>query len=305
MELIPSDDKIVEEIIEKYLLSIPEPSRKEYKKNVLKFFAWFTKSLRRNLDTQTLEDYKNNLIFLKYATTTINAYLSPLRSFFVYCVKKKHLEDNPAEYIKGIKVKPSEVKQARNLSDEELKALFDHTDKTSLRAFSERILLLLSFNLGLRVSEVTGIKRRDIVLNSDEPTIRILGKGDKERTLGLNDVLVKELFQFISLWGGKLSFDDYLIQPSYFTRNRMSPKPASTSYVSGVFQRYCEKADINPIGVSTHSGRVTAINILLDLEIQIRDVANFAGHASVDTTKRYDRKEQKQIIKTSKAFSVG
>jgi site-specific recombinase XerD len=200
--------------------------------------------------------------------------------------------DNPARYLHVSKHKDvNEINKARALTDDEVKAIINQTNKDNLKGYSERLYLLLSFNLGLRVSEVMKIQFRDIDLTNS--TIKIFGKGSKTRVLGLNIVLLRELSEYLARY--EFAQEDFVIQSSNGTLNT---KPASRMHGSRVLKRYAEKANIDLSGVTTHSGRVTAINFLLDNDISLRDVANFAGHSSIDTTRIYDRKDEKRILQT-------
>ena len=183
--------------------------------------------------------------------------------------------------------------KARSLKTEEVQALLKATSKDTLKAFSDRMYLLMIFNLGLRVHEAMKVKFKDIDL--EEGTIEIIGKGSKRRLLGTNPVLIDELLQYMDMLGDKLGAEDYVIQTSEGSIQR---KPASRMHGLRVLKKYAIKACIDLEGISTHSGRVTAINFLLDNDVSLRDAANFAGHADVSTTRGYDRKDDDKVIQT-------
>ena len=94
--------------------------------------------------------------------------------------------------------------------------------------------------------------------------------------------------------------EDYFIQSSNKDKNE---KPIATISISRIIKKYAKKAEVPTEGIKSHSGRVTAINFLLDRDVPIRDVANFAGHSDVKTTQTYDRKSQDKIAQTCKIIN--
>lgn len=291
------------EIIEEFLSEYEGRTKESYTDIIQAFFNFTTSKKIDRLTRKHMLSYKMDLIARELAPNTINTYLSVMRKFTEWCTERTYLDSNPAMYLKNVKVK--KVNQARSLSDQEISDLFAQTNDDDLRALTERMYLLLIFNLGLRVSEVMSIKISDLFLNQEKPQITITGKGDKQRILGINATLQDNLFYFLGRWDNILKQDDYLIQGNFYRTHETSSKPTSREYGRLVFKRYATAAGINLEGIKTHSGRVTAINKLMDIDVNLRDVANFAGHASINTTKRYDRKDADKVIETSNLISFG
>lgn len=291
------------EIIKEYLATKEGKTKRLYEKNLQRFFSYTDVKRLEKLGPRELLGYKEYLIEQKFKPNTINTYLAAVRDFISWCAEVGYLSYNPSINLKNVKQKDiNEVSKARMLEDFELKALFKATSKGDLQSFTHRVMMLLMFNLGLRISEVMSIKIRDINLSSNKPCITILGKGSKLRVLGLNTVLQFELNALISLWGSSLKLDDYLIQSTYWKSGEKNTKPASTKHGREILNRYAKTAGLKPF--KTHSARVTAINKLLDQDVEMRDVANFAGHSSIDTTRGYDRKSQDKVIATSNLIEI-
>lgn len=291
------------EVIKEYLSTKEGNTLESYQRNLQHFFNYSEVKQIETLGASTFAGYKNFLIEKGYKTNTINTKLSTLRDFFKWCSEWGYIDHNPTRSLRNVKIKDlSEVNQAEALSEQELTAIFNETTKQDLESFGHRLVMLMMFNLGLRVSEACNIKVRDIILNSDQPHIHILGKGSKKRVLGLNYVLRTELKQYLGLFDD-LRFDDYLFQTQYFTNGQKNTKAPTRQWVYKVLNRYAKKAGLET-PVKTHSGRVTAINVLLNNDVQLRDVANFAGHADINTTKRYDRKDDKKVIETCNIIEI-
>ena len=111
--------------------------------------------------------------------------LSALKSYFKYlCVIKRDLEDNPALEIDAPKKKSALPKY---LSVEESLDLLNAvlTDELSKHRQRDYCILTLFLNCGMRLSELVGINLSD--LDKELRSLRVLGKGNKERIIYLND----------------------------------------------------------------------------------------------------------------------
>lgn len=292
------------EIIQEYLATKDGNTLYNYTKHIQHFFNYSEVKQIQNLSAEVFAKYKNFLIDKGYKCNTINTRLSALRDFFKWCAEWGYLPMNPTRSLRNVRIKDlSEIDQAQALGEEEITALFKETTKASKEEFGHRLLMLMMFNLGLRVSEVTNIKVRDIVLKSDQPHISILGKGSKKRVLGLNHVLQRELKQYLGLWGYDLHFDDFIFQTTYYKNGNKNTKAPTRQWAYKMLNKYAAKAGLET-PLKTHTGRVTAINILFNNDVEIRDVANFAGHSNINTTKGYDRKDDSKNILTSNIIEI-
>lgn len=286
---IIDNQQVTKIIIDRYLESKEGRTKDSYAKNLSMFFSWLD---NRQIRPDILQRYKNDLVAKGLKTNTINTYLSPLRDFFSWCCEMEYLDNNPSKHLRRVRHKDTnEVSKARALTDSEVMQILGSTNINTLKDHSERVMLLCLFNLGLRIHEVLKLQIKDIDLVAGR--IQIMGKGSKLRTLGTNTVLSKELVEYISKFG--LRDDDYLIQT---VRKGMNKKPGTIQHGNRVLKRIAERANIDMTGVKSHSGRVTAINHLLDHDVSLRDVANFAGHSNVNTTRSYDRKDTDKVVET-------
>jgi integrase/recombinase XerD len=299
MQLVQTNDildtqDIQKIIVDRYLSHKRGRTLKEYKRNLERFFNWLKDSGEFELRADTLAGYKMHLEVKGLKANTINTYIAPLTDFCAWCAEYGYLDYNPAKYLK--RVKKTKVDKARALTSDEVRALVSATSKDSIKAHSERLFILLLFHLGLRVSECINLTLNDFCL--DEGTVTIHGKGDKIRVLGTSSVLIDEVKEYCLVSG--IPADYPLVQG---TNTVLKSAPVSVQHASRLIKRLASKAGIDTKGIKSHSGRVTAINYLLDSEVTLRDAANFAGHSSVKTTQEYDRKAQDKIIQTSKIIS--
>ena len=281
-------ETIKAEILRRYLITKKGRTLYVYSRNLNKFFGWCNDNGHDNIRPDIIASYKIELEAAGLKPNSINTYLAPIRDFFGWCYDFGYMSYNAARGVKNVAKR--EINRARALSQDEVTMLFNATNKSDKRNRHIGLSIKLLFTLGLRVSEVTGIKVDDIDLLKG--TIRINGKGGKLRVLGLNEYTHAEVSEHIEHFN--LEGDDYLIGSVKTLRgNRIS-----TQHMARTLKELCQKADIDPDTVKSHSGRVSAINFLLDKDVPIRDVANFAGHKDTATTMIYDRKSQDKIVQT-------
>jgi integrase/recombinase XerC len=120
---------------------------------------------------------------------SINRKISSLKSFFKYQLKTGVIKQTPMAKI----VSPKNEKRLPNfVSDKDIKTLFDHVEfPVTWQGRTERLLMLLFYNTGMRLSEVINIK--DSQVNASNHTLKILGKGNKERIVPISPEILNEI----------------------------------------------------------------------------------------------------------------
>ncbi len=117
----------------------------------------------------------------KATRTTINRKRSTLQSYFRYSMAQGLIQQNPMEKITSLK---KEQRLPVFVEEENLNKLFDQPlFEAGFEGCRDRLIMLLMYTTGMRLSELTGLKTRDVDIN--QGTLRILGKGNKERILPL------------------------------------------------------------------------------------------------------------------------
>jgi integrase/recombinase XerC len=120
---------------------------------------------------------------------SINRKISSLKSFFKYQLKTGVIKQTPMVKI----VSPKNEKRLPNfVADKDIKTLFDHVEfPDTWQGRTERLLMLLFYNTGMRLSEVINIK--DSQVNASNHTLKILGKGNKERIVPISPEILNEI----------------------------------------------------------------------------------------------------------------
>ena len=284
-------EMVQEEIMQRYLALKEGATKDQYSRVLRAFFNWLESSGLDSIRPDIIARYKIH-VQANSKPATVNKYLAVLKDFFGWCYEMDYLPYDAAKGVKRVRV-PKQDK-ARNLSIDEVKLMLSAVNDNKAGDNNKTMLYCL-FYLGLRAHEVANLKVASFDL--DRSTVDIMGKGSKLRVLGVSSELKAVIKAHISKYN--LESDDYLIT-SKFTKKGM---PVSIQHVNRTFKAIAKRAGINTDGIKSHSGRVTAINFLLDNDISLRDAANFAGHSDISTTRGYDRKSQDKVIQTCNIIS--
>ncbi len=128
------------------------------------------------------------------SSKSINRKISTLKSFFKYQIKTGVLLQSPMAKV----VSPKVEKRLPNfIADKDIKMLFNHIDfPDTWKGKTERLLLQLFYQTGMRLSEAITLKEAGV--NFSSGTIKVLGKGSKERLIPLNPMLQEEIKQYLT-----------------------------------------------------------------------------------------------------------
>ncbi len=208
---------------------------------------------------------------------------SCLRDFFSYYAVKVHkIDHNPTDALEAPKIAK---KLPRYLTLEESLKLLESVDGE----FKERDYCILVFflNCGMRISELVGINLSDI---NSEYLLRIRGKGNKERTLYLNDACINALKDYLRVRPVEGIEDKNALFISR-KRGRISRKG-----VYHMVNHYLEKIGLGDQGYSPHKLRHTAATLMYQKGgVDIRTLQAILGHSNLGTTQIYTHIADDQI----------
>jgi integrase len=145
--------------------------------------------------------------------------------------------------------------------------------------------------LGLRREELCHVKLSDLGEERGYRTVRIAGKGGKDRLLPIKPGVWRATLEYLERSGRDLARerpDAPLFKPTRNNRGKALDKALDASTVWQLVIRYVREAGIRK-RITPHSLRHTSITLALDAGATIRQAQTFAGHADPKTTVRYDR----------------
>lgn len=212
---------------------------------------------------------------------------SSLKGFYDYLHKKKHLiSSNPVSELEIPKKKKALPKY---LTLEQSINLLNSVDGDNKER--DYAILTLFLNCGLRVSEMSGLNYTDI---RQDNTMRVLGKGNKERIVYLNKACVDAVKDYMKVRPVDGVKDKYALFISR-NRNRMSVKT-----IQAMVYKYLEKIGLNAQGYSCHKLRHTAATLMYQYgDVDVRVLKEVLGHESLGTTEIYTHLSNDQLQKAA------
>lgn len=207
--------------------------------------------------------------------------LSAIRSLYKYLVNKRHyLEYNPTVDIDSPKPKKSLPKV---LTLEESIRLLEAVDEDqdSPNRIRDYAIITLFLNCGMRVSELVGINLSDI--DSELLSMRVTGKGNKERIVYLNEACQAALFEYLKL--RKTKYENVQDRALFLSRfeQRMSVKT-----VQAMVYKYLTAAGLEAKHYSVHKLRHTAATLMYQTgKVDVRVLKEILGHEQLNTTQIY------------------
>ena len=213
----------------------------------------------------------------KITSKTINRKISTLKSFFKYQLKMNKIDVNPVSAIVSLKISkrlPSFVAQ------KDIDTLFRYVEfPHTWEGKTNRLLLMIFYQTGIRLSELINIKESHI--DKSKSTIKVLGKGNKERIIPVNNALLCEIGNYISeknLLSGEKQKDLLFMNKK---GKKLYPK-----YVYNVVKKYLGNVSTSE-RKSPHVLRHSFATHLTNNGAGINAIKELLGHASLASTQIY------------------
>lgn len=205
--------------------------------------------------------------------------VSAIKSFFNFLVKEGFIPVNPAIDIKAPKIPE---KEPCYLTQDEYQELLATVKAIATPYYRPRDLAIITLLLGtgIRLSELVGLTTQSIKLNNGESTVKVKGKGNKERTIPLNVEVASVLDKYLKT------------RPDLATDNLFISRKSnglSSGAVYHLVKHYLEKAGIKKEKLGVHSLRHTFATSLLNNKenVNLVHIQKLLGHSKLETTRRY------------------
>jgi site-specific recombinase XerD len=245
-------------------------------RSYLHYNRYFCRRIQKCPEDVGPDDLKNYLAYLDktldLSTSSMNLAISAIRFFYSYVLKKDIARE---QHRPRIDKKLPEV-----LAESEVKDLLDCEKNPK-----HRLLLMLAYSSGLRVSEVVALKKEHIDFRRKTILVHA-GKGRKDRYTLLSDRAADFIQRYCSLYG----IDRWLFPGSAPGRH------LSIRSAQGVFTKALKKARIiKPLSI--HSLRHSFATHLLENGTDIRYIQDLLGHSTLRTTQRYTHVAHRAVLK--------
>lgn len=217
--------------------------------------------------------------------------IAAIRSFYKYLTNKaKLISENPMQDLDSPRQKRS---LPRYLDLESSIALLEAVDGP----FKERdyCILTIFLNCGLRISELIGLDLTDV----REDSLRVLGKGNKERIVYLNNACKSAIEDYLTVRGTEGIIDKNAL---FISKRRTR---VTKSAVGKLVKKHLDAAGLDSTQYSPHKLRHTAATLMLQNGVDVRTLQEVLGHDHLNTTQIYTHVESENLRSAAKANPLG
>lgn len=289
----------------RYELGYSENTVKNYSLDIEKFFVYLDKKGidYHFIDVEVIRNYisysMNRVTYRgkKESNKTINRKLSALKRFYDYMLNKDIIDHNPFHAIIFPKVKKTKPEV---LYENQLKMLLENNSKRTDEFMKrDQAIILLMVSSGLRCSELVNLKGTDI--NFESRVIRVKGKGNKERLVPFSKIALAQIFDYVKT-SRKEILEKFNKRSPYLFLNHRAEKLTSRG-LEFILTNIIKKTSLD-LGINLHPHvlRHTFATKLLENGADIRQIQEFLGHESINTTQIYTHVSLDTIKKQYEQF---
>jgi len=250
---------------------------KHYRRDLLALHAWCDKYGVQgwgDLDSEHVRSFAAAAFRGGLAPRSIQRQLSAVRSFYRYLLRERHVKKNPAKAVSAPK---AGKRLPDNLDADRMARLLDFEGEGPL-AVRDRAMLELLYSSGLRLAELTDLDVRD--LDIADRTVRVTGKGNKDRILPVGKAALKALSAWLAIRGTLARGGETAMFLSQ-RGGRLSPRSVQARV------DYWAKRQGIATRVYPHLFRHSFATHLLESSHDLRGVQELLGHANISTTQVY------------------
>ncbi len=243
----------------------------------------------QEVSQQQIIDFLSFLKSKKMATSTITRHLIAVKVLFKFLKREGIIKHNETLYLQSPKLWQliPEV-----LSIDEVEKLLEQPDSATEEGVRDRAILELLYASGLRVSELCRIKIYDV----DDETVRVFGKGSKERIVPLGSKAIEAIDVYLAGYRDQYDSEKH---PCLFVNQK--GKPLDRIAIWKMIKKYGKMAGISK-NISPHTLRHSFATHLLDNGAELRVIQEMLGHASISSTDRYTHVSRSHLQEAFDAF---
>ncbi|TYB31714.1 MAG: tyrosine recombinase [Candidatus Mcinerneyibacterium aminivorans] len=256
-----------------------------YKSDLKDFFSYINKP-SVDISEIDLRKYIEYLFDIDRERTTINRKISTLRNYFNFLKREQIINDNPAKDLVSAKTRR---KLPDFLTADEINDLLDNMKNDNILDLRNKLIFELLYATGMRVSELVNLKKNKIDFSNN--SIKILGKGQKERIVPINS----RLLNLIKKYFNRRNYEGEFLLLSN-NGNKLYPRDIRR-IIKKVIKNMSMMKDITP-----HTIRHSFASHLLENGADLRMVQELLGHSSVSTTQIYTHISMEKMKKYHKKY---
>ena len=276
-----------------------EETIRSYISDLYGFFGFIGRrgiSRVEDINLQLIREWLGSMHLKQNAKTTVARRGSTLRTFFSWAHEEELITENPTRGMstpKRDRHLPAVLSQEQMCSVLDTVALRCRENPQDIRMLRLWAVLEVLYSSGMRISELTGLNLSSI--DRANKTVRVIGKGNKERVVPLGTPAMKVLSQWVKIgrpyWIAKGSRD---VTALFIGPRGKRANPRQIREDISRILRTLEDTEVSGAHVLRHS----AATHLVDGGADIRTVQELLGHASLSTTQIYTHVSMKRLADT-------
>lgn len=277
--------KFIDEL--KYEKNYSELTVNGYLYNLNIFLEFLNEKNIKNYNKVTYHDIRDFISYLydiNYNNRTISRNISAIRSFFKFLKSNNYIDNNPCILISNPKL---EKRLPKFLNFEDTNKLLNAFDNNNYIGLRNSLILEILYSTGIRVSEITNIKLKDISMSNK--SVVITGKGNKQRIVYFGTICLNliELYLKKSYTILNVNNSDYLILSK-------RGKKINDREIRSIVDDAAKIAGIE-MKISPHVLRHTYATHMLNEGADLRSVQELLGHENLSTTQVYTHLTNEKI----------
>ena len=281
-----------------YLLvekGLSKATLESYGSDLKRYLEFLTDS---KIDRITEEDTANilkHLIGLRQEGLNARSrarHLVTIRGFYKFLAREKIIARDPSA---AVDLPKTGLKLPDVLSVDDIEKILKVPDQTTHRGLRDAAMLELLYAAGLRVSELVGVKVREI--NLEAGFVRVFGKGAKERIVPIGNYAKQKVAEFQE-FGRPYLLKTYQSEYLFVAR---AGKPMTRQGFWKLLKKYALKSGIVK-KITPHSFRHSFASHLLEAGADLRSVQLMLGHVDISTTQIYTHVAREQLRKLHEKF---
>lgn len=263
-----------------------------YHNDISQFQTFLLSNYNLSIDkaeTTHIRDWMVTLRQEKQSPASINRKLSALKSFYKYLLREKQVNKNPTDGITSLK-KPQKLPVFFRENEIDAAIGSHPAEENDFTEARKHIILEILYQTGIRRAELLGIKNSDF--NFFSLTLRVTGKGNKERVIPISKELKEKIQSYLILK------EEYIGDTSYF----IVTDKGEQAYPNFIYR--IVKESMGQVSTqdkrSPHVMRHSFASSLLNNGADINAVKELLGHANLSATQIYTHTSFEQLKESYK-----
>lgn len=260
-----------------------------------------------DLEKMNQNDLQHYLFFLsnvlENSSRTRNRKLASLKRLYEYLETNNFIEVNPTKWIDSARI---EKRLPKHLSLNESKQLLSNTINSDCRYnIRNYAITCLFLNCSLRLSELVGINLSDLKIDTTEQTLKVTGKGNKQRIIYLNDAVCEAINEYMKIRPNLDKSNNDYNALFLSSRNKRISRRSIQEIIKSELTFLTKSTEKENEKYYTHTLRHTCATLLYnESNANIFVLKRILGHTSLEATQIYTHVSDKKLKELVQNFNI-